>query len=288
MFPLECQARPWQQGCDVSREEGGLRSLDPGVTQRQIYYKCRPVKENVRSRPDYLQISREYSAPVCAPGCWGWGWTHTPGGAGAGAQLCCYLQPGPTPELAFRIKLQTRKRASSRGRGNLISGRVNTQIRQGCEWRLGQAPSVPPPVIRERVLPAEWHRVQRPKVICFMAIYGHEGCGDDDGSEEQFSRLLFIFCKTFAERGCDYYSKVAKWRLISWGWFWPRAPVSSAWSPTRAPVTAPLTITRHTWSTQPFTFLLFGWRESGCHSENILSKFLALQIKRLLFLYFLF
>lgn len=61
----------------------------------------------------------------------------------------------------IRIKLQTRKRASSLGRGNLISGRVNTQIRQGWEWTSGQAPSVPPPVIKEREAPGDWHFVQR-------------------------------------------------------------------------------------------------------------------------------
>ena len=154
------QARAWQQGCDVRREEGGLRSLDPGVTQRQIYYKVTQSKkmstadqiickyqENIRLQ--FVLLDAEAGAGPTLQA-----------GRGPGPSCVATFSPGPH-RAGIRIKLQTRKRASSLGRGNLISGRVNTQIRQGWEWTSGQAPSVPPPVIRERVAPGDWHFVQR-------------------------------------------------------------------------------------------------------------------------------
>ncbi len=48
-----------------------------------------------------------------------------------------------------------------------------------------------------------------------MAIYGREGCGNNDVFNDLISRIFFIFCKNFAETGCDHYSKVIKGRLIS-------------------------------------------------------------------------
>ena len=119
---LEWQASTWKQGgCDLrdvwQREASDLQNLE-------IYYKVSVTLSKKKCQDQtrlFLQISREYSAPVLAPGCWGWAGLNTQAGLGR-AQFCCYLQPGPTPgsEQRFRnqiTNMDASERTSKRGWG---------------------------------------------------------------------------------------------------------------------------------------------------------------------------
>ena len=79
----------------------GLRSSESGdLLQVPVTLSKKKCQDQARL---FLQISREYSAPVLAPGCWGWAGLNTQAGLGR-AQFCCYLQPGPTPGSEQRFR----------------------------------------------------------------------------------------------------------------------------------------------------------------------------------------
>ena len=71
-----------------------------------------------------------------------------------------------------------------------------------------------------------------------------------------------------------------KVRPETWGWFWRRARVSSAWSPAPGTASAPLTITRHLLiitRRMEWLFLLSGWRDPRA---VFMSQNLSLQLSQ--------